>query len=103
MRDGHRPGRCRCGIAALAQPDRKSTRLNSSHGYISYAVFCLKKKNNSLVPPAPSLGGNRRALSLRINNRTRGVLVLREHIPCFERRLPPPKRRRRVLQRVVAC
>src|SRR2546422_6727918 len=31
--------------------DRKSTRLNSSHGYISYAVFCLKKKktkNNSM-------------------------------------------------------
>src|SRR2546422_10151817 len=27
-----------------SQPDRKSTRLNSSHGYISYAVFCLKKK-----------------------------------------------------------
>src|SRR2546422_10014136 len=27
--------------------DRKSTRLNSSHGYISYAVFCLKKKRNS--------------------------------------------------------
>src|SRR5687768_17897429 len=27
------------------QIDRKSTRLNSSHGYISYAVFCLKKKN----------------------------------------------------------
>src|SRR5687768_18299098 len=27
-----------------ASPDRKSTRLNSSHGYISYAVFCLKKK-----------------------------------------------------------
>src|SRR2546422_4544764 len=26
--------------------DRKSTRLNSSHGYISYAVFCLKKKRN---------------------------------------------------------
>src|SRR2546429_9256806 len=31
--------------AAAAGPDRKSTRLNSSHGYISYAVFCLKKKN----------------------------------------------------------
>src|SRR2546429_4127725 len=29
-----------------ARTDRKSTRLNSSHGYISYAVFCLKKKNN---------------------------------------------------------
>src|SRR2546429_6235867 len=32
-------------LAALQ--DRKSTRLNSSHGYISYAVFCLKKKNPS--------------------------------------------------------
>src|SRR2546422_5790718 len=36
-------------LAALTPPvvaaaDRKSTRLNSSHGYISYAVFCLKKK-----------------------------------------------------------
>src|SRR2546422_6391444 len=28
--------------------DRKSTRLNSSHGYISYAVFCLKKKKQKL-------------------------------------------------------
>src|SRR2546429_3807197 len=28
----------------LTETDRKSTRLNSSHGYISYAVFCLKKK-----------------------------------------------------------
>src|SRR2546422_3378039 len=28
----------------VEQQDRKSTRLNSSHGYISYAVFCLKKK-----------------------------------------------------------
>src|SRR2546429_5658616 len=28
----------------LSNLDRKSTRLNSSHGYISYAVFCLKKK-----------------------------------------------------------
>src|SRR2546422_4339987 len=33
----HRP-------VAPPQRDRKSTRLNSSHGYISYAVFCLKKK-----------------------------------------------------------
>src|SRR2546422_7462310 len=30
-----------------ARGDRKSTRLNSSHGYISYAVFCLKKKKPS--------------------------------------------------------
>src|SRR2546429_7142714 len=41
---------CRSTLAceatcSLATPrDRKSTRLNSSHGYISYAVFCLKKK-----------------------------------------------------------
>src|SRR2546422_2300107 len=31
----------------LAISDRKSTRLNSSHGYISYAVFCLKKKKHN--------------------------------------------------------
>src|SRR5687768_18093424 len=30
----------------LTPEDRKSTRLNSSHGYISYAVFCLKKKKH---------------------------------------------------------
>src|SRR2546429_4527120 len=33
--------------------DRKSTRLNSSHGYISYAVFCLKKKKNCQVSAPP--------------------------------------------------
>src|SRR2546422_3488210 len=32
------------------RPDRKSTRLNSSHGYISYAVFCLKKKKTQISP-----------------------------------------------------
>src|SRR5688572_32589431 len=31
----------------LARSDRKSTRLNSSHSQISYAVFCLKKKKNN--------------------------------------------------------
>src|SRR2546422_2054767 len=35
------------GVVALHEADRKSTRLNSSHGYISYAVFCLKKKKNN--------------------------------------------------------
>src|SRR5205809_3356331 len=34
-----------CLVLAESHLDRKSTRLNSSHGYISYAVFCLKKKN----------------------------------------------------------
>src|SRR5256885_8932995 len=35
----------RAAILAAAEKDRKSTRLNSSHLVISYAVFCLKKKN----------------------------------------------------------
>src|SRR2546422_7879044 len=35
----------RRGERGSDEQDRKSTRLNSSHGYISYAVFCLKKKN----------------------------------------------------------
>src|SRR2546422_11548819 len=33
----------------VSEGDRKSTRLNSSHGYISYAVFCLKKKKNTTI------------------------------------------------------
>src|SRR2546422_6090584 len=40
-----------CARALPAQAigqDRKSTRLNSSHGYISYAVFCLKKKKKTV-------------------------------------------------------
>src|SRR2546429_1600750 len=35
------------GQPRMQATDRKSTRLNSSHGYISYAVFCLKKKNRT--------------------------------------------------------
>src|SRR5215468_3567876 len=49
---GARAGKTKPGMSAkayilesLLQPDRKSTRLNSSHITISYAVFCLKKKN----------------------------------------------------------
>src|SRR2546422_2709076 len=39
------PGaRLRARLGRVRDLDRKSTRLNSSHGYISYAVFCLKKK-----------------------------------------------------------
>src|SRR2546422_4007963 len=43
------PGRSSTGpdvVRMLTPRDRKSTRLNSSHGYISYAVFCLKKKKH---------------------------------------------------------
>src|SRR2546429_5746296 len=42
--------------ASRVDRDRKSTRLNSSHGYISYAVFCLKKKKKSLNS-LPNKGG----------------------------------------------
>src|SRR2546430_8446346 len=35
---------------AVSPPDRKSTRLNSSHSQISYAVFCLKKKKTQTKP-----------------------------------------------------
>src|SRR2546429_2766893 len=34
-------------LSSVVEIDRKSTRLNSSHGYISYAVFCLKKKKTN--------------------------------------------------------
>src|SRR2546422_1993043 len=49
------PGKARHARSVFGKPspglgvDRKSTRLNSSHGYISYAVFCLKKKNNQTI------------------------------------------------------
>src|SRR2546422_5105101 len=39
----------------LLARDRKSTRLNSSHGYISYAVFCLKKKKKNKITEHPPL------------------------------------------------
>src|SRR2546430_8856430 len=35
-------------LGAILERDRKSTRLNSSHSQISYAVFCLKKKKNTI-------------------------------------------------------
>src|SRR2546422_6260014 len=44
-----RPVVLRCRRGNLGNQDRKSTRLNSSHGYISYAVFCLKKKKKHIT------------------------------------------------------
>src|SRR2546422_5672098 len=48
-------GRARERQLQHGHEDRKSTRLNSSHGYISYAVFCLKKKKTTNNMPHTSV------------------------------------------------
>src|SRR5207247_6024573 len=48
------PRRSLPAMRDLPAEDRKSTRLNSSHEWISYAVFCLKKKTNSTKATAPT-------------------------------------------------
>src|SRR2546430_12035341 len=64
---------CECAIYQVTRgslstprdrPDRKSTRLNSSHSQISYAVFCLKKKKtrSSVFPIASTLSIRRRVI-----------------------------------------
>src|SRR3712207_8229526 len=49
-------------IPPIESKDRKSTRLNSSHANISYAVFCLKKKNKSSFPDCTTLSHSRSTL-----------------------------------------
>src|SRR2546427_7818688 len=49
-------------VSHLAARDRKSTRLNSSHSQISYAVFCLKKKNRRSRRPARIQTSGRRGV-----------------------------------------
>src|SRR5438034_7107799 len=49
-RSSPRPCPTRGSTQSPPPGDRKSTRLNSSHTVISYAVFCLKKKNDSAAP-----------------------------------------------------
>src|SRR3712207_8889239 len=60
--------------------DRKSTRLNSSHANISYAVFCLKKKTDNNLPltgtgPIDNTGNKAPALRCRMNDRSCGATV----------------------------
>src|SRR2546429_4515623 len=57
--------------------DRKSTRLNSSHGYISYAVFCLKKKNTM-----PSSVPNLHCMPESLLARSVIPLISRHRTPC---------------------
>src|SRR2546430_6436902 len=63
LRDGHNDRRHRrSGSHRRSSPagDRKSTRLNSSHSQISYAVFCLKKKDEVDIPFAAAFRAARR-------------------------------------------
>src|SRR5437773_12257953 len=53
LRTGHHHRQPNRAIEHHAEIDRKSTRLNSSHITISYAVFCLKKKSHVLRRPLP--------------------------------------------------
>src|SRR5256884_6788869 len=70
-RRGQRLAAVLAGDASLDQTryaDRKSTRLNSSHRYISYAVLCLQKKNKDYSDPTPlqehgSHGSNRASIT----------------------------------------
>src|SRR2546429_6429388 len=66
------------------QVDRKSTRLNSSHGYISYAVFCLKKKKTELH-------ANSWHSAIRRSRSTGGLPRYRPalHLPTSSRQLLP--------------
>src|SRR5438874_2246309 len=55
-------------VTALVEQDRKSTRLNSSHVEISYAVFCLKKKNQQQKVQIDNRGGDNMVLFVRPNS-----------------------------------
>src|SRR2546427_1384073 len=59
------------------QKDRKSTRLNSSHSQISYAVFCLKKKNNTPQPiQTLHFAADATARSSMVTRRSRRACIL---------------------------
>src|SRR5688572_3472635 len=78
--------------------DRKSTRLNSSHSQISYAVFCLKKKIEQSAPPAPRTADSLplfrarqlpdAASLLRYARQAGGVPL---PLPCLRGRVSPPQ------------
>src|SRR6266542_6483000 len=63
VRPGHR------NVRRCHGRDRKSTRLNSSHGSISYAVFCLKKKKNTIELLSINKKKNKRKHKDKINNK----------------------------------
>src|SRR5688572_32455032 len=68
------------GPGARAPPDRKSTRLNSSHSQISYAVFCLKKKKNKLLQTKLSLLSTK-LFRPRMRQTSRTQILPLHHLP----------------------
>src|SRR2546429_1301580 len=82
-RRADRRQRLRARVALVA--DRKSTRLNSSHGYISYAVFCLKKKLGVNVYETPVgfkyIGALMESEPIIVGGEESGGLSVKGHVP----------------------
>src|SRR2546430_4522167 len=64
--------------------DRKSTRLNSSHSQISYAVFCLKKKKNTSRHIDDQSGGVQKAVYLNEDVMTSDIILSRQTIIIYQ-------------------
>src|SRR5256886_4076350 len=76
-------------VSAFAFADRKSTRLNSSHSQISYAVFCLKKKKIQAMLHSPAHNAERAALCVSTAlDRCLGVTVAPSAVALFTSSAP---------------
>src|SRR5256886_10341279 len=63
--------------------DRKSTRLNSSHSQISYAVFCLKKKKTHIIARVTLENLRMAQLILRFDRDLRSLAIVTHHLLCL--------------------
>src|ERR1039458_8888800 len=104
VHSGYRPSNRHLIRAGAHEGDRKSTRLNSSHLGISYAVFCLKKKTRILQPSRSSavrfgrlmaysrfLRASSRAVPLRTGNATQETILVFFIGWALADRLPAPQ------------
>src|SRR3989449_4992592 len=73
-------GCCAHELPRHREVDRKSTRLNSSHGYISYAVFCLKKKKKVYRLPTDSSSSRPRPRASGRASLSRETRAAEEHV-----------------------
>src|SRR5256886_8951861 len=72
------------GCCTTSWRDRKSTRLNSSHSQISYAVFCLKKKKNHIPPTYdPTLSFRQANRSIPTRVRAQNNHTIYQHRPRY--------------------